>query len=233
MKLNRNTVHLWVVDTNYNALPNFLSAAERKRWNGFYFSQDKQTFYQSHNALRIILSYYLSEKPGEIEYEWTSFGKPFLKSRRLQFNLSHTDTMAVIAVTEDAEIGVDIENLNRKVEYDDLAKRFFCEAEYQKLVQGSPKLKRDAFFNCWTRKEAFIKAVGEGLSYPLNEFEVTLLSNEPVQINHIQQDLESPKQWTLDSKKVDEYIIATAVKRQNSSFESREFSHLIQSTLPI
>ena len=229
MKLNRNTVHIWVVDANYNSLPNFLSAAERKRWNGFYFSQDKQTFYQSHNALRLILSHYLSEKPSEIEYELTSFGKPFLKNKRLQFNLSHTDTMAVIAVTEDAEIGVDIENLNRKVEYDDLAKRFFCEAEYQKLLQVNFPKKRNAFFNCWTRKEAFIKAVGEGLGYPLNDFEVTLLSNEPVQINHIQQNLDIPKQWTLDSKNVDEYTIATAVKCQNSSFESREFNQLIQS----
>ena len=228
MKLNRNIVHIWVVDVNYNSLPNFLSAAEKKRWNNFYFSQDKQTFYQSHNALRLILSQYLSEKPSEIEYEWTSFGKPFLKNKRLQFNLSHTDTMAVVAVTEDAEIGVDIENLNRKVEYDDLAKRFFCEAEYQKLVQVYPKRKTNAFFNCWTRKEAFIKAVGEGLSYPLNDFEVSLRSNEPVQINHIQQDLEKPKKWSLDSKKVDEYTIATAVKRQNSSFESREFNQLIQ-----
>ncbi|MDZ7719330.1 MAG: 4'-phosphopantetheinyl transferase superfamily protein [Balneolaceae bacterium] len=229
MKLNRNTVHIWVVETNYNSLPNFLSAAERKRWNGFYFSQDKQTFYQSHNALRLILSRYLSEKPSEIEYELTSFGKPFLKNKKLQFNLSHTNTMAVIAVTEDSEIGVDIENLNRKVEYDDLAKRFFCETEYQKLVQVYPEKKRNVFFNCWTRKEAFIKAVGEGLSYPLNDFEVTLLSNEPVQINHIQQNFETPKQWTLDSKNLDEYTIATAVKRENSNFESREFNQLIQS----
>lgn len=229
MELNRNTVHIWVVDTNCNSLPSFLSAPEKKRWNGFYFPQDKQTFYQSHNALRLILSQYLSEKPGEIEYESTSFGKPFLKNKRLQFNLSHTDTMAVIAVTEDAEIGVDIESLHRKVEYDDLAKRFFCEAEYQKLVQVYTDEKRNAFFNCWTRKEAFIKAVGEGLSYPLNDFEVTLLSHEPVQINHIQQDLETPKQWTLDSKNVDKYTIATAVKRQNSSFESRDFNQLIQS----
>lgn len=229
MNLNRNTVHIWVVDAKCNSLPNFLSATEIKRWNGFYFSQDKQIFYQSHNALRLILSYYLSEKPSEIEYELTSFGKPFLKSRRLQFNLSHTDTMAVIAVTEDAEIGVDIENVNRKVEYDDLAKRFFCETEYQKLAKVYSPKKRDAFFNCWTRKEAFIKAVGEGLSYPLNDFEVTLLSNEPVQINHIQQDLDTPKQWTLDSRKVDEYTIATAVKRQNSTFESREFNQLLHS----
>ena len=229
MKLNRNTVHIWVVDTNYKSLPNFLSAAEINRWNGFYFSKDKHTFYQSHNALRLILSHYLSEKPSEIDYDLTSFGKPLLKNKRLQFNLSHIDTMAVIAVTEGTEIGIDIENLNRKVEYDDLAKRYFCEAEYQKLVQAYPENKKNAFFNCWTRKEAFIKAVGEGLSYPLNDFEVTLLSNEPVQINHIKQDLESPKQWTLDSKNLDEYTIATAVKRKNSSFESREFSRLLQS----
>lgn len=229
MKLNKNAVHIWIVDANYNSLPNFLSATERKRLNSFYFSQDKQIFYQSHNALRLILSHYLSEKPSKIEYELTSYGKPFLKNKRLQFNLSHTDKMAVIAVTEGAEIGVDIENLNREVEYNDLAKRFFCEAEYQKLVQVYSPKKRNAFFNCWTRKEAFIKAVGEGLSYPLNDFEVTLLSDEPVQINHIQQDLETPKQWTLDSKNLDEYTIATAVKFQNSSFESREFNQLLQS----
>src|SRR6056297_2034264 len=130
MKLSKNTVHIWVVDTNYKSLPNFLSAAERKRWNSFYFSQDKQTFYQSHNALRLILSRYLSEKPREIEYQLTPFGKPFIRNSRIQFNLSHSDTMAVIAVTQGAEIGIDIESLNRKVEYDDLAKRFFCETEY-------------------------------------------------------------------------------------------------------
>lgn len=228
MKLNRNTVHIWIVDVKCNSLPNFLSAAERKRWNGFFFSKDKQLFYQSHNALRLILSHYLSDKPSEIEYELTSYGKPFLKNKSLQFNLSHTDTMAVIAVTEGAEIGVDIENLNREVEYDDLAKQFFCEAEYLKLVQAPPEEKRNAFFNCWTRKEAFIKAVGEGLSYPLNDFEVTLLSNEPVQINHIQENLDTPKQWIFDSKNLDEYIVATAVKHQNSSFVYQEFNQLVQ-----
>jgi 4'-phosphopantetheinyl transferase len=216
------------LNANDISLPNFLSAAERKRWNSLYFSQDKQTFYQSHNALRLILSRYLSMPPNDIEYEWNSFGKPFLKNKMLQFNLSHTDTMAVIAVTEGADIGVDIENLNQKVEYDDLAKRFFCEAEYQKLVQVYPKEKSNAFFNCWTRKEAFIKAVGEGLSYPLNDFEVTFLSNEPAQINHIQQNFETPKQWTLDSKSLDKYTIATAVNRKNSSFEYRELSKRIQ-----
>ncbi len=224
MKLNNNTVHIWVVNANGSSLPNFLSAAERKRWNGFFFSQDRQTFYQSHNALRLILSHYLSEKPGEIEYELTSYGKPFLKNKSIQFNLSHTDRMAVIAVTADAQIGIDIENLNRDVEYDDLAKRFFCESEYLKLVKTPPEEKRHAFFNCWTRKEAFIKAVGEGLSYPLNDFEVTLLSDEPVQINHIQDDLYTLKQWMFDSKNIDEYTIATAVKRQNSNFVYREFN---------
>lgn len=227
--MNRNTVHIWAVDTNYHSVPNFLSAEEKRRWNGFYFSQDKQTFYQSHNALRLILSQYLSEKPSEIKYEFTPFGKPYLKNKRLQFNLSHTDTMAVIAVTEDADIGVDIEHVNRKVEFDDLAMRFFCEAEYQKLVQLKPQEKRNAFFNCWTRKEAFIKAVGEGLSYPLNNFEVTFLSNEPAQINHIQRNPDTPNQWTLDSKNVDDYTIATAVKKPNSSFEAREIKQLIQS----
>jgi 4'-phosphopantetheinyl transferase len=109
-----------------------------------------------------------------------------------------------------------------------LAKRFFCEAEYLKLVQAPPEEKRNAFFNCWTRKEAFIKAVGEGLSYPLNDFEVTMLSNEPVQINHIQENLDIPKQWILGSMNLDEYTIATAVKRQNSGFVYREFNQLFQ-----
>ncbi|MCG2590815.1 4'-phosphopantetheinyl transferase family protein [Rhodohalobacter sulfatireducens] len=219
MKLSNNNVHIWVVDTNCKALPNYLSAAEMKRWNNFYFTQGKQTFYQSHNALRLILSQYLSEKPSELEFQLTSFGKPFIKNSRIQFNLSHSDSMAVIAVTEDAEIGVDIESLDRKVEYDDLAKRYFCEKEYQKLLQVSTSQKRYAFFNCWTRKEAFIKALGDGLSYPLNDFEVTFLSNEPVQINRIKNNIEAQKQWTLDNKSLDNYNIATAVKRQNSSFE--------------
>ena len=74
----------------------------------------------------------------------------------------------------------------------------------------------------------FIKAIGEGLSYPLNDFEVTMLSNEPVQINHIQENGDASKQWMLDSKSFDEYTIATAVKLQNSSFVYREFNQLVQ-----
>lgn len=135
--------------------------------------------------------------------------------------------MAVIAVTNGTEIGIDIENLNREVEYDDLAKRFFCEAEYLKLVQAPTEEKRNAFFNCWTRKEAFIKAVGEGLSYPLNNFEVTMRSDEPVQIIHIQDNFQFLNEWTFDCKKLKEYTIATAVKRQNSSFVYQEFNQLI------
>lgn len=228
MKVNKNDVQIWVVDASCLSLPNFLSAAERTRLNGFYFSKDKQIFYQSHNALRLILSYYLSKKPSEIKYELTSYGKPYLSNNRLQFNLSHTDTMAVIAVTEGADIGIDIENLNREVEFEDLAKRFFCETEYLKLVQAPPDEKKNAFFNCWTRKEAFIKAVGEGLSYPLNDFEVTMLSHEPVQINHIRENFNTAKQWKCDSKTLDEYTIATAVKRQNSRFVYQEFNQLVQ-----
>ena len=228
MILNKNTVHVWVVDASGFSLPDFLSASEKNRFNKFYFSIDKQIFYQSHNALRYILSQYLSKKPHEIEFGFTSYGKPYLKNQNLYFNLSHTTSMAVIALTEDAEIGVDIENLNRDMEYEDLAKRFFCETEYLKLVKTPPEEKSHAFFNCWTRKEAFIKAVGEGLSYPLNDFEVTMLPDEPVQINHIRHNLDIITQWRFDSRNLDEYVIATAVKRHNSRFVYQNFNELVQ-----
>lgn len=226
MKLNSTTAHIWPIDVTHMSLPNVLSAVEKERLSSFYFTKDKILFNQSHCALRFVLSHYLSESPVNIKYDFTAHGKPFLKNRSLQFNLSHSDKIAVIAVTADADIGVDIENLIRDVEYDELGNRFFSEAEYSKLCNAKPEEKRVTFFNCWTRKEAFIKAIGEGLSYPLNEFEVTMLPNEPIQITHIQNDPESTNQWTLASKDLGQYKIAAAVKHQNCRILYRDFNEL-------
>lgn len=176
-----------------------LSESEQERARSFRFGADRKRFVRARFLLRLLLERYTGIKASTIELESGEHGKPFVRGSRVSFNISHSDNMVMLAFTTGGELGIDVECIEREVEYLDLAERFFCPAEYKKLSSVGRGEVKEAFFNCWTRKEAFIKAVGEGLSYPLDRFEVTLLPDEPVEFIHINGAAPIDDEWFLRS----------------------------------
>ncbi|MDH5518385.1 MAG: 4'-phosphopantetheinyl transferase superfamily protein [Gammaproteobacteria bacterium] len=133
----------------------------------------KSRYLLSHVACRQILSRYTQLAASEIVYRKNDYGKPYLNHNSpIRFNLSHSHNLAVIAISAHAEIGVDLEYMERKNDWAKLARRFFSAEEIEDLFQQQQENQRTRFFQLWTRKEAFIKALGSGLSTPLNTFNV-------------------------------------------------------------
>jgi len=213
----RQTAHVWFVDLSNESTVNqcfkLLSSDEKERADRFRFEKDRQHFIIARGALRQVLSLYLSEKPNTLQFEYGEKGKPFLPKNPLQFNLSHAGEIALIALTKNHIIGIDVEVINPKVEVEQVAQHFFAKGEINRLMSLPKTQRHEAFFNCWTRKEAFIKATGDGLSFPLDQFEVTLKPNEKAELLVTYFDENEYEKWSLFDLKIQEgYKAALAVK---------------------
>ncbi len=176
-------VHVWWAELDrtlaeFDALEATLSPQERTRAARFVFERDRHRFACARGILRSILSRYLGVPPASLIIEYGPHGKPFLPGQRaadgLEFNLSHSGGIAALALVRGAAIGVDIERLDREIEIDRIASRQFAPAEAAGLARLEGAMRVRAFFAVWTRKEAFLKAVGEGLGLDLRRFEVPL-----------------------------------------------------------
>jgi 4'-phosphopantetheinyl transferase len=133
----------------------------------------------------------------------------------LEFNLSHSGDYVLIAVAQEHKVGIDVERIRSDMEFESIANRFFSPNETAELTSLPPKQKTIAFFNCWTRKEAYIKAQGLGLSLPLGSFDVSLASNDPAILRATRPDAEETSRWTLFSLDVaPHYAAALAVEGQ-------------------
>ncbi len=183
-------IHVWsssLVLSNEKTLLGLLSKEECDRAKRFRFPLHRQRFISSRAILRKILSFYLDCLPQHIEIAYTEHGKPFLASTNsiLQFNLSHSENIAVYAFTLTHAIGIDIEKISER-SHEAIAKRFFSPIENEALSGLSPEKQMVYFYRIWSRKEALVKAMGQGLSIPLstfsvsihNDFEIILLENE-------------------------------------------------------
>ena len=162
-----------------------LSEAEVARASRFHFERDRVQFVRSHVAMRHILSWYVSVEPRALRFEANAFGKPHLAVAGqdgytdVQFNLSHAGGMALLAVARGVALGVDVEPIRADFAWQPIAKRFFSRRERDDIA-GLPEHEQyRAFFRCWTRKEAYIKARGQGLSLPLASFDVSVRPDEP------------------------------------------------------
>lgn len=165
-------VHCWCV--TLDVLPETaarlyatLTDDERQRSAHLRSERDRQRFIVAHGALRELLGCYLETDPDEIRFGHNAYGKPHLSPESgspLQFNLSHSAGLALIAIAAEADIGVDLEYVRAQPDYTDIARRFFSADEFEQL-DGLPRhLQPQAFFRCWTQKEAYLKACGEGLA---------------------------------------------------------------------
>ena len=187
MRLCSGEVHVWRASLEQppRSLAKLLATLtpdETERAERFHFDRDRHRFIAARGTLRAILSGYLNVEPGQLRFRYSDHGKPSLlpeiASERLRFNVSHSHELALFAVTEGRDLGVDLEWIRPDVADEEIAERFFSSEEVRVLRSLPADLQANAFFNCWTRKEAYIKAIGEGLSMPLSRFVVSLAPGE-------------------------------------------------------
>ena len=217
MELDRQQIHLSLlslVDERHDmqALFSLLDQAEQARALRFHFEHHRQRFIVSHAYLRTLLSSYLSIDPAAIVYSYQTHGKPQVNNTLgLHFNMSHSGDYALYAFAHH-EIGVDIEALRESIDKGAIAQRFFSatEAAYLNSLQG--EVQRQAFFRAWTRKEAWLKAQGSGLHYPLNQCEVSMDSDNSAALLSLAGDTSAAATWGLYPVAVPSgYLAAVAV----------------------
>jgi 4'-phosphopantetheinyl transferase len=202
-ELSGRAVHVWPVslygeDSVVERFQGLLASDEMDRAERFRFARLRRSFILARGALRILLGRYLNAAPGDIEFSYGPKGKPALRTdHRLQFNASHSGDVALFAFTMDCEIGVDVEAIRTMPDIEDVAKRFFCAEETEDLLSLPPDQREQGFFLCWTRKEAYIKATGDGLSTPLDAFRVTLHPDAAAGMIHLERDPIAAQAWTL------------------------------------
>ena len=195
-RLAPGAVEVWTVDLEQPArveeeLRGLLAADEMARAGRFVFDQHRRHFVVCRGALRLLLGAQLGMDPRAISFEYGSRGKPSLggaAAGRLDFNVSHAAGVAVMALSTSGVVGVDVECATRTVDFAGLSARFFSAHEAGEIHALAAERRPEAFFNCWTRKEAYVKAIGDGLGCPLDAFAVTLLPGEPAALRWIAGD---------------------------------------------
>jgi len=196
---------------------NTLSVDEQLRAHRFYFRKDRERFVVARGLLRTILGRYLDRAPQNVAFTYNQYGKPSIVSKAgaesIRFNVSHSHGTALYAITRGLEIGVDLELIRDGLEVEQIATSFFSHREVSALCALPAEHRRHAFFLCWTRKEAYIKARGEGLSLPLDQFEVSLIPGEPAALMSTQPESGEAFRWSLqDLSLASGYVAAFAVE---------------------
>jgi 4'-phosphopantetheinyl transferase len=224
LTLSSAEVHVWRASLDLDSscvehLQHALSADELQRAARFHFPRDRRRFTVARGVLRDILGRYLGVPPSEPGFRYSAYGKPALGAGfdavGVRFNISHSHEMALFAVTCGREIGVDIEYLSREIRGEEIAQHFFSAHECASLRALPAAAKHEAFFNCWTRKEAYIKAHGEGLSLPLDQFDVSLAPGEPAALLATRNDPREVQRWSLQALTPGPgYVAALAVEGQ-------------------
>lgn len=207
--LAEDEVHVWRValDMPASTLQQFsaiLAEDERLRADRFRFPQHRNHFIAARGALRTLLGRYSEIQPEELRFDYNQYGKPALdkalNASLLQFNLSHSGELALLAFARRRELGIDVEYTHRRIDQiDQIARRYFSDAENAVLSALPEYLHQQAFFNCWTRKEAYIKARGKGLSLPLHQFDVALAPGKPAQLLATRDDPSQLARWTMQA----------------------------------
>jgi 4'-phosphopantetheinyl transferase len=195
-----------------------LSDAERQRARRFAYDRHRRRFVLARAGLRQLLGSRLGEMPEAVDLVYGPHGKPALAPRfadsDLRFNLSHSDDLAVYAFSTGREIGVDVEAIRVIRDADHIAARFFSRREYEAYRALDAQDRPQAFFNCWTRKEAFIKALGDGVHHRLDGFDVSLAPREPARILRVENTPGEECGWRLESFSPAAGFVAAVVTEQ-------------------
>ncbi len=206
-ELAHGEVHVWCEDfallqaAENNQNLQILAPDEIEKSQRFRFEKDRQNYINARSWLRKIIGKYLQISPDLLRFGYGEYGKPWLQNEEgnphsLQFNLSHSEGVAICALAWEKALGIDLEALRFENSYDNVAENFFSQRERLALQSVAPEFKQIAFFNCWTCKEAYLKARGDGLIFPLDEFDVSLNSEE-AKLLGVHHFPEENQRWTL------------------------------------
>ena len=218
ISIRHDEVQVWRVDLDRPAaereqLYNLLSADERERAWRFSFAEHRNRYVASRGMLRLILSRYTGEAPERLRFEYHANGKPYLAGNTVRFNLSHSGRLALVGVTPDREIGIDVEQIRRDRDLLDIAEHYFAPQERAALRSLPQEDRYLGFFHCWTRKEAYLKARGDGLSMDLHGFTVSLKPNEPAALVDSVEGAAEVGRWSLAALEPQPgYVAALAVE---------------------
>jgi 4'-phosphopantetheinyl transferase len=206
--LGQSEIQVWEINLaappgEVSRLRNFLSAAEREQAARFHFAHDQRRFVVRRAILRRLLAASLETHPEAIQFKNSSQGKPQVFGQKLpdglRFSCSHSADLALVALARGRELGVDLEQHRLLADAEELAGKFFSISEISELAALPQPLKMSGFFNGWTRKEAFLKAIGLGLSFPLDRFSVALTPDRPAALLSVDDDLKAAEKWTMIS----------------------------------
>jgi 4'-phosphopantetheinyl transferase len=195
-------VHAWVVPLELPAgclktLQALLHPSERERAACFRFPHLQDAFITGRGVLRLLVGRYLDIAPHEVPIGYGPDGKPEVLGSDLQFNLAHSGGLAVYAFTLGRKVGVDLEMVKPIPDLETVSRRFFAEREVEALLALPEAERNEAFFTCWTRKEAYIKAIGKGLVQPLDRFAVTFLPGETARLSWVDGEPLAPERWQM------------------------------------
>lgn len=225
LDLQPHQVNVWRVFLDLEAdslasAESTLSTGEIDRAARFHFAADRHRYIAAHASLRRILARYLRCSPRETSFTTNEYGKPaLLDGQGLEFNLSHSGDYALIAVARGRRVCIDVERMRQGLDIDNIAARYFSPGEITEMSALPPEQRATGFFDCWTRKEAYIKARGLGLSLPLDSFSVSLAPQRPAALLADRSDPGVASDWTLLSLAVDAgYAGALAVEGRGLDF---------------
>jgi 4'-phosphopantetheinyl transferase len=219
-------VPLDVQNDRLEAMTNYLSSDELKRAARFRFNEPRSRFVTCRAALRELIGNCCGMEPNVVSFLYGPHGKPALlipenrSSPEIEFSVSHSGQLGLIAITVGSPVGVDIEELNPAVQMLKLAKRFFAEAESTELSNLPLRKQMAGFYRGWTCKEAYIKATGRGFSLPLSSFCVVMDPDLPASLRHVADQPDEPERWMVQAIDAGpNYAAAVMATRPNSRIE--------------
>jgi len=224
-------VHIWTASlvSSSQSLQGFwgeLSGDERAKASRYRFARDRDRYVAARGILRRLLREYTGIEPRTLQFEYSVYGKPSLKRGSVEkdfcFNLSHSRDITVYAITGGAAVGVDVEYIHPEMAWTEIAGNFFSREEVQALRRLPLESRTLGFFSCWTRKEAYIKARGEGLSLPLHHFQVSVDPYGPAELLSHFDDPSETNHWSLRQiVPVQGYMAAVAAQMRSFTILNR------------
>jgi 4'-phosphopantetheinyl transferase len=230
LALSNSEIHVWALRLTASEMDSDpLSEDEHARAARFRFEKDRRKFQLCRTTLRVLLGEYLNQPAERLCFTYGPRGKPQLAADGggLRFNVSHSRDMALFAFAQGLEIGVDVEGDRPLSDMADIARRFFCAEEHRQLMSMAEDERKRGFFRCWTRKEAYLKATGDGLHAPLDGFQVSFETEDSAHFVHINGSPEEASQWTLHSITMNAgFTGALAYRGKDRTVLMKEITHL-------
>jgi 4'-phosphopantetheinyl transferase len=231
--ISSNEIHIWrfyqeETNSQIETLQAILSRDELARSEKFHFEKDRKKFILTRGMLRKLLGSYLGKDPQQVRFNYSSFGKPFLafdsENDNISFNLSHSGEIALYAITRNQKIGIDVEQIGDHTDVMAIAKKFFSPGEIGEMEKANEKNRTQLFFRYWTRKEAFVKALGKGVSLPMERLDVSLLNKISPIVKLTVENNETACLYVQDLFPGDGYAAAIATEANDPDISCWQFS---------